>query len=115
MAINKNSTRYFSNRQEKNISKTLNVKIQSNSGATQFCKGDLITDRILIEAKTSTSDKKSYSIKKSDLEKLDSERFSMRKEFGVLAFNFGPSCNENWYVINEKAMKFIKDCLDKEE
>ena len=36
--MNKNSTRYYSNKQEKRVAKTLNGKKQSNSGATAFVK-----------------------------------------------------------------------------
>lgn len=36
--MNKNSTRYYSSQQEKNIAKTLKGKCQPNSGATLFSK-----------------------------------------------------------------------------
>lgn len=36
--MNKNSTRYYSHIQEKQIAKTVGGKLQSNSGATLFSK-----------------------------------------------------------------------------
>ena len=36
--MNKNSTRYYSNKQEKRVAKILNGKKQSNSRATAFAK-----------------------------------------------------------------------------
>lgn len=36
--MNKNSTRYYSNKQEKQIAKTVGGKLQANSGATLFQK-----------------------------------------------------------------------------
>ena len=35
---NKNSTRYYSSKQEKKIAKTVDGKVQVNSGATLFSK-----------------------------------------------------------------------------
>jgi len=37
-------TRYFSNRQEKKVAKRVGGKQVSNSGATAFNKGDVVTD-----------------------------------------------------------------------
>lgn len=36
--MNKNSTRYYSNKQEKQIAKTVGGRLQPNSGATLFSK-----------------------------------------------------------------------------
>ena len=57
-------TRYFSNKQEKNVTKVLNGKQTLNSGATPFQKGDILTKDFLIECKTKTSHSNSISIKK---------------------------------------------------
>ena len=62
-------TRFYSNCQEKAVAKAVGGKQQSNSGATPFQKGDITTDKWLIEAKTKTSESKSFSIKKEWLEK----------------------------------------------
>lgn len=104
--MNKNSTRYFSSKQENQIAKKLNGKCQANSGATLFNKGDIITDNWLIEAKTTLTDKQSFSIKQEWLNKLKQEAFSMNKEYYALAFNFGPD-NSNYYIIDERIMQKI--------
>lgn len=44
--MNKNSTRFFSHKQEKQIAKTVGGKLQTNSGATLFSKGDIKTNRM---------------------------------------------------------------------
>ena len=46
--MNKNSTRWYSNNQEKQIAKVVKGKLQSNSGAGLFKKGDLYTDNRLV-------------------------------------------------------------------
>ena len=69
----KTPTRTFSSKQEKQIAKTLNAKQTPNSGATAFNKGDVTTDSWLIECKTTTTEKKSFSIKKDWLEKNKEE------------------------------------------
>ena len=69
MTCNKNSTRYFSSRQEKRVAKAVNGKTVSNSGAPLFVAGDVRTNDFLIECKTCTTEKKSFSIHKEWLEK----------------------------------------------
>lgn len=101
-------TRYFSNRQEKNVSKNLGGKKVVNSGATPFRKGDVILDDILIECKTCTTPKKSFSIKEEWLKKNKEEAFAMNKPFSALAFNFGDLKNpENYYIIDEATFKYF--------
>lgn len=87
--MNKDSTRYYSTRQEKQIAKTVNGKRTPNSGATLFSKGDVATDNWLFEAKTCMKEQDSFSIKKEWLDKLKQEAFSSSKEFFSLVFNFG--------------------------
>lgn len=98
------STRFYSDRQEKQIVKKIGGKQTSNSGATSFSKGDIRTKQFLIEAKTVTKSKDSFSIKKSWLMKNKEEAFAMNKPYNALAFNFGPN-EENYYIINEKLFK----------
>lgn len=106
-------TRFYSSRQEKKVAKAVGGKQVSNSGATAFEKGDVITDSILIECKTCVSDKKSFSIKKEWLEKNREEAFAMGKSYSALAFNFGPE-SSNYYVVDEKLFKILKEYLEKE-
>lgn len=97
-------TRFYSDRQEKQIVKKIGGKQTSNSGATSFSKGDIRTKQFLIEAKTVTKSKDSFSIKKAWLVKNKEEAFAMNKPYNALAFNFGPN-EENYYIINEKLFK----------
>lgn len=115
MTKNTNSTRYYSHNQESSIAKALNGRVVANSGAIKFGAGDVIIDNadMLIEAKTCTSDKSSFSIKKEWLDKNKQESFSIRKTNQALCFNFGPSSN-NYYIINEKLMKFLVDKLEED-
>lgn len=99
------TTRFFSNKQEKHIAKELKGKQVANSGATAFNKGDILLENWLIEAKTCTSEKQSFSIKKEWLEKNKEEAFAMRKDYNALAFNFGD--NKNYYIVDEKTFKEI--------
>lgn len=97
-------TRYYSNRQEKKIAKELGGKQVANSGATSFSKGDVRIKNWLIEAKTVTKEKDSFSIKKAWLLKNKEEAFAMNRQYSALAFNFGPD-EENYYIIDEKLFK----------
>lgn len=113
--VNKESTRYFSTQQEEDICKKLNATRQPNSGAGHFRKGDVINydASLLIEAKTVTKDKDSFSIKKDWIKKNKEEAFTQRVFNGCIAFNFGPT-QENYFVINEKLMKFLVEKLEEE-
>lgn len=113
--MNKNSTRYYSNKQEKKIAKTVNGKVQSNSGATLFDKGDVRTQNWLFEAKTCMKEQQSFSIKKEWIDKLKQESFAMNKEFYSLVFNFGTQDDENFYILNEKVFKQILNLLYEKE
>ena len=106
-------TRFYSSKQEKQVAKAVGGKKVANSGATAFEKGDVTTDNFLIECKTCTTEKKSFSIKKEWLEKNKEEAFEMGKSYSALAFNFGPD-SENYYVIDEKLFKELIEYLDKE-
>ena len=98
--------------EEKRIAKTLNGKRQTNSGATLFSKGDVKTDKFLLEAKTCIQEKQSFSIKEEWLIKLRQEAFAMNKEFSALVFNFGRKNSENFYILNEKDFKQILSLLE---
>lgn len=107
------NTRKFSSKQEKMVAKSLKGKVQPNSGATPFLKGDVVADDWLIECKTQMSDKQSISIKKEWLDKLEEERFAMRKPNMALAFNFGPG-QPNYYVVTENVFKRLKGEIHEE-
>ena len=101
-------TRFYSNKQEKAVAKAVNGRQTANSGATSFQKGDVVTDKVLIECKTCTDEKKSFSIKKEWLMKNKEEAFAMRKPYNALAFNFGPN-EPNYYIIDERLFKILLD------
>ena len=112
MNKNKESTRYFSDAQEKAVCKVLGAKQQPNSGAGHWRKGDCVIHdaSLLLECKTSTSEKSSYSIKRETLEKTKEEAHSNRLLSSCLCFDFGPS-TDRYYVIDEKMMKFLVEKL----
>ena len=112
---NKNSTRYFSSQQEKKIAKTVGGRLQPNSGATLFKKGDIQTDKWLYEAKTCMKEQQQFTIKKEWLDKLKQEAFGMKKEFFALVFNFGTKNGENFYILNERIFKQVLDLLEELE
>ena len=112
---NKESTRYYSDKHEKSICKALGASQQSNSGAGRFRKGDVIQNEasLLIEAKTTMTDKESFSVKKDWIIKNKEEAFALRKSNSCICFNFGPE-SENFYVIDEKLMKYLVNKLVEE-
>lgn len=106
--MNKSSTRYFSNKQEKHVAKVLGGRQTANSGATMFQKGDVVLDDSdwLIECKTCTKEKQSFSIKREWLEKNEEEAFAMGKSHSALCFNFGePHNTQNYYIVTEQEFK----------
>jgi hypothetical protein len=99
-------TRYFSKHQENTVAKAVGGKRTANSGATRWSKGDVKTDKWLLECKTKTSESQSISIKKEWLDKNAEEAFAMNKPHSALVFNFGGLHNtENYYIINEHEFK----------
>ena len=106
-------TRFYSKRQENNVAKVLNGKRTANSGATPFSKGDITTEQWLIECKTSTTEKQSFSIKRDWLDKNKEESFAMGKDYNALCFDFGDN-GKRYYVIDEKTFKELVE-LTKEE
>ena len=113
--MNKNSTRYYSNNQEISVCKLLNAIQTPNSGAGKWRKGDCQQQEasLLIECKTVTTDKNSFSIKKDWIIKNKEEAFNQRLNNTCIAFNFGPN-QKNYFVIDEKLMKFLVEKLIEE-
>lgn len=106
-------TRFYSNKQEKKVAKTVGGKQTPNSGATAFVKGDVLTDQFLIECKTTTGEKQSFSIQKKWLQKNEEEAFAMGKPYSALAFDYGDGVQH--YVINERLFKKLVNYLKEEE
>ena len=103
-------TRYYSGKQEKRVAKRVGGKQVSNSGATAFNKGDVITDDWLIECKTCTSPKSSMSVKKEWLTKNAEEAFAMRKSYNAVAIDFGST--DTYYIVDEKTFKMVIELLN---
>lgn len=104
------NTRYYSDKQEKKVAKAVGGKQTANSGATMFSKGDVRTDVFLIECKTTTADKKSFSIKEDWLLKNEEEAFAMGKD-SALCFDFGPGANKRYYIISERLFQVLQQYL----
>lgn len=102
-------TRYYSHRQEKRTAKELGGRVQPNSGATKFAKGDVVLEDFLLENKTRTTDCESMSIKKEWLEKNEKEALFIGKKYSALCFNFGPADNKNYYIIDEYLFKLLTE------
>lgn len=107
------NTRKYSKAQEKKVAKNLKGKVQPNSGATAFMKGDVKTEFFCIECKTAVTEKKSMSIKAEWIDKLKEEAFAIGKPHWAIAFNFGGLRNdENYYIINEQLFKQLQNYLE---
>lgn len=101
---NKEATRFWSSRQEQRVAKLYDGVQSKNSGAGQFSAGDvkLKKQSVLIECKTATSPKESFSIKKAWIEKAKAEAFSQRFRESVVCFNFGATDHDNYFILDEK-------------
>lgn len=115
MTRNRNSTRYYSRKQEDKVAKELGGKVVSNSGATKWSKGDVILgDYFLGECKTCIEPKKSFAIKKEWLETVEKEKIGEKKPYSTLVFDYGDN-KERYYIINESAMKRFIELLEGEK
>lgn len=110
---NRNSTRYYSNKQEKNVAKTLKGKKTINSGAARFSAGDVNTDLFLLECKTKTTDSKTMTLQKEWLRKNEEEAFATGKLYSAVVIDFGDGVNH--YIISEKLFKYLNQKLMEEE
>lgn len=103
----KKPTRYFSKKQEISVAKAVGGRVNANSGATDFLKGDIRTDKMLLECKTKTTASKQMTIHKDWILKNRQEALFMGKPYSALVISFGPD-EENHYIIDEEL--FIKLC-----
>lgn len=110
MTRNKNSTRYYSSRQERQVAKSIHGKVTANSGATVFGAGDVLVDDWLLECKTVTGPRESVSVKKDWIYKNREEAFQMGKHHSAVVIQFEPD-GENHYIISEKDFKEYMDYL----
>ena len=107
-------TRFYSSRQEKEVAKILKGTQVTNSGATPFSKGDVRTDNWLIECKTCTTAKASFSIKREWLSKNKEEAFAMNKRYNALCFDYGNG-SDRYYIVDEKTFLKMRGTLEEYE
>ena len=100
---NKDSTRYKSNIQEKRVAKAMGGRQVLGSGSTPFLKGDVVVDKLFIEAKTKMEPSKSISVKKEWLDKAKEQALAMRKEDYSLVISMGDG--KDYYVIEDQLME----------
>ena len=114
---NKQSTRWFSSKQEQYVAKQLGGIVQPNSGAAHHTAGDvIIPETMVIECKTTTkNDAKSWTIKQEWLEQNEKERLDLMLPHAALAVSLDPSGEKNLYVINENLMKLLVKTIRGEE
>lgn len=102
-------TRFYSTNQEKRVAKSVKGKRTANSGATAFSKGDVVTDNFLLECKTHTEFRKSFTIQHEWFEKNKEEAFAMHKDYSAIVIDFGDG--ENHYIIDEKLFLLLLEYL----
>lgn len=103
-------TRFYSKQQERKVAKALNGRVTANSGATAFSKGDVTTSMFLLECKTCTEPRKSFTVKKEWFDKNKEEAFAMHKDYSAVVFDFGDG--ENHYVIDESLFRQLVEYLE---
>lgn len=101
--MNKESTRYKSNQQEKRIAKAMGGRQVIGSGSTPFLKGDVIAGKLFIEAKTRVNPSKSIKVNKEWLDKAREQAYSSRKEDYTVAISFGDG--RDYYIIEDRLME----------
>ena len=116
--MNKDSTRYHSNKQEKRIAKAIGGRQVVGSGSSPFLKGDVIAGKMFIEAKTKVKPSTQITLKREWLEKAKEQSFSTGKEDYALAVSFGDS--KDYYVIEDslfedlyKSREALRAVIDK--
>ena len=100
-----------SNLQEKQVAKHVNGLVTPGSGGLSHNGGDVITDKWFFECKTVTSEKNSYSIKKSVIDKAKEQCFEQMKEYWSLVFRFAPN-GKDYYVVDEDTFKHMMNAVE---
>ena len=97
--------------QEKQVANLVNGQVQVASGGTPTGGGDVLTERWFFECKTVTTEKNSYCVKKSVIEKLKEQTFEQMKDYGVLAFRFSPE-GKDYFVVDSDTFKYMMNCTN---
>ena len=106
-------TRFYSAAQEKRVAKAVGGKKTANSGATMFSKGDVTTENWLIECKTCTEPRKSFTLQKEWFDKNEEEAFAMHKDYSAVVFDFGDGVDR--YIIDQRLFQKLQEYLENEE
>ena len=112
--MSRNRGKDCSSYQEIEIARLLGGRVQSNSGGTRFGGGDVHTAHFLIEAKTSTKEQTSFSVKKEWIQKMREQAFEQGKYHSALAFRFSPD-GEDYFVISSYLMRELVKYLEGDE
>ena len=110
-------TRYYSSKQEKAVASAVGGRKTPNSGATPNVKGDVLTQKWLMECKSCTKKQLSFTMQKEWFDKNKQESNFMNKDYSAVVFNFGPN-EPNIYCIDEilfKRMMYALELLDQQE
>ena len=97
--------------QEKQVAKLVNGQVQIASGGTSHGGGDVLTERWFFECKTVTTEKNSYSVKKSIIDKMKEQTFEQRRDYCALAFRFSPE-GKDYFVIDSDTMEYLLQCQE---
>lgn len=107
-------TRNYSDKQERQVAKMLKGKVTKNSGATMYGGGDVKTDDFLIECKTVTSEKTSFSVKKQVVDKIAEQAYEQNKSYWAISSRFSPD-GEDYFTINSSLFKYLVEKIKGEE
>ena len=105
-------TRFYSAAQEKRVAKAVGGRKTANSGATMFSKGDVTTSNWLIECKTCTEPRKSFTLQKEWFDKNEEEAFAMHKDYSAVVFDFGDGVDR--YIIDQHLFQKLLEYLEEE-
>lgn len=107
-------TRYYSSKQEEYIAKLVGGHTTSNSGASRFAAGDVVTNNWVFECKTTISPKSSFSIKKEWIDKNERERMDLQKLYSAVVFQFKED-GTNYFILDEKTFKIMLEVFEDED
>lgn len=104
--------RFYSKRQEDKVAKIVNGNRTANSGATLFQKGDVTTDKLMIECKTLKRPQKSHTLQREWFDKNMEEAFARGKEIPVVVFDFGDNNHEFMALRDDDFMMLLAAWLE---
>lgn len=109
MTQNRNSTRWYSDRHEKQVASELDLDVQVSSGSRPFHKGDVVSRHITIDCKTVTKPQKAVSIPEAWFKKIDEESITNGTELSGIAFNYEPG-GDSYVAVPITQFRKLLDC-----